>query len=185
MIKTSKIKLIIYGFLLATILSSCGEAPLAAETQIPIPIETKIPNPCAAEDISEFIFAIDDITKRFEDEVLLAENTSPEDLEPMIKEMVAIEKEFKNTTAPSCALRAKAALESYLFSKSQCHFKIYTVEGLGYTQPPEFEDKIEFLLNTEELASLYHLPLPHTETPNILWLTARHAPAPTNTVVIS
>src|SRR3989339_258169 len=43
-----------------------------------------------------------------------------------------------------------------------------------------FDEKISFLLNTEELAGLYHLPLKTAETPNILWLTARHAPAPTN-----
>lgn len=38
----------------------------------------------------------------------------------------------------------------------------------------------KILLNTEEVTSLYHLPLPSTETPNILWLSARTAPAPVN-----
>jgi len=37
------------------------------------------------------------------------------------------------------------------------------------------------ILNTEELASLYHLPLARNETPNILWLTAKRAPAPIDT----
>lgn len=41
-----------------------------------------------------------------------------------------------------------------------------------------FRDDISFLLNTEELTSLFHLPLKNTETPNILWLTAKSAPAP-------
>ncbi len=41
-----------------------------------------------------------------------------------------------------------------------------------------FQDKISFLLNTEELVSIFHLPLKFTETPNILWLTAKTAPAP-------
>lgn len=41
-----------------------------------------------------------------------------------------------------------------------------------------FRDNISFLLNTEELASIYHFPLKYTETPNILWLTAKTAPAP-------
>ena len=41
-------------------------------------------------------------------------------------------------------------------------------------------EKTSFLLNTEELASLYHLPLKDAETPNIMWLTAKHAPAPTD-----
>ncbi len=43
-----------------------------------------------------------------------------------------------------------------------------------------FHKNIAFLLNTEELAGLYHFPLKDMETPNILWLTARHAPAPNN-----
>jgi hypothetical protein len=43
-----------------------------------------------------------------------------------------------------------------------------------------FDEKIKFLLNSEELASLYHLPLKTAETPNILWLTARHSYAPPN-----
>lgn len=37
-----------------------------------------------------------------------------------------------------------------------------------------------FLLNTEELVSMYHFPLSHTETPNIDWLTSKTAPAPNN-----
>jgi len=43
-----------------------------------------------------------------------------------------------------------------------------------------FNENIQFLLNTEELASLFHFPLKNAETPNILWLTAKHASAPTN-----
>jgi hypothetical protein len=35
-------------------------------------------------------------------------------------------------------------------------------------------------LNTEELASLWHPPTKFTETPNIKWLEAKKAPAPTN-----
>ncbi len=44
-----------------------------------------------------------------------------------------------------------------------------------------FIDDQGFLLNTQELVSMYHLPLPHTETPNIDWLTSKTAPAPNNT----
>lgn len=43
-----------------------------------------------------------------------------------------------------------------------------------------FSDSQSFLLNTEELCSLYHFPLPGAETPNIEWLIAKHAAAPTN-----
>ncbi len=38
-----------------------------------------------------------------------------------------------------------------------------------------FDDKISRLFNTEELASMYHFPLKSAETPNIVWLTARHS----------
>ena len=41
-----------------------------------------------------------------------------------------------------------------------------------------FDDNISFLLNTEELTSIFHFPLKGTETPNIMWLTAKIAPAP-------
>ncbi len=41
-----------------------------------------------------------------------------------------------------------------------------------------FRENIGFLLNSEELASIFHLPLSTTETPNINWLTAKIAPAP-------
>ncbi len=36
------------------------------------------------------------------------------------------------------------------------------------------------ILNTEELASLWHLPTPFLETPNIKWLTNKKAPPPIN-----
>ncbi len=36
------------------------------------------------------------------------------------------------------------------------------------------------IMNTEELASIYHFPLPSNDTPSIKWLTARKAPPPAN-----
>ncbi len=44
----------------------------------------------------------------------------------------------------------------------------------------DFDDKDSFILNTEEAASIFHLPLRTAETPNIVWLTAKKAPAPSN-----
>lgn len=43
-----------------------------------------------------------------------------------------------------------------------------------------FNDKTSFVLNTEEMTSIFHFPLPTTETPNIKWLTAKKAAAPIN-----
>lgn len=41
-----------------------------------------------------------------------------------------------------------------------------------------FREEHSFLLNSEELASIFHLPLKSTETPNIQWLNAKTSPAP-------
>ncbi len=38
--------------------------------------------------------------------------------------------------------------------------------------------KTSYVLNTEEVAGIFHFPLPVTETPNINWLGARSAPPP-------
>jgi hypothetical protein len=43
-----------------------------------------------------------------------------------------------------------------------------------------FDERARLVLNAEEMASVFHFPLPTTETPNIRWLQARKAPAPTN-----
>ncbi|RJO59438.1 type IV secretory system conjugative DNA transfer family protein [Candidatus Parcubacteria bacterium] len=43
-----------------------------------------------------------------------------------------------------------------------------------------FDQKRSALLNIEELAGMWHLPLPSTETPNIHWVMFRTAPPPVN-----
>jgi len=43
-----------------------------------------------------------------------------------------------------------------------------------------FSRRWAVLLNTEEMASLYHFPLPSTETPNIRWLRAKKSAAPSD-----
>ena len=43
-----------------------------------------------------------------------------------------------------------------------------------------FNEKRRIVMNTEELASLWHLPLPSTEASNIKWLQGRKSPPPTN-----
>jgi len=43
-----------------------------------------------------------------------------------------------------------------------------------------FNDKRKIVLNTEEMASLFHLPGPWVDTPNIRWMEARKAPPPVN-----
>lgn len=43
-----------------------------------------------------------------------------------------------------------------------------------------FDDKQKMILNTQELASIWHTPNRFIETPYLEWLEARQAPAPTN-----
>lgn len=43
-----------------------------------------------------------------------------------------------------------------------------------------FSGKSNMVMTGDELASIYHMPLPSTETPNINWLLARKAPPPPN-----
>ncbi len=44
----------------------------------------------------------------------------------------------------------------------------------------DFQEQYAVVLNTEEMASLWHLPLHSTEAPNISWLKGRNAPPPAN-----
>ena len=64
------------------------------------------------------------------------------------------------------------ALEKYIPLRKRHLMRKFIYRG--------FDETRRVILNTEELASLWHLPLKTTETPNILWLNARTAPAPTN-----
>jgi hypothetical protein len=43
-----------------------------------------------------------------------------------------------------------------------------------------FDERNKVVMNSEELASIWHLPLPWTETPNIQWLGARRGAVPSN-----
>jgi hypothetical protein len=43
-----------------------------------------------------------------------------------------------------------------------------------------FNERMNIVLNSEELSSLYHFPLPTTETPKVDWLLARSALPPSN-----
>ncbi len=86
--------------------------------------------------------------------------------------------------------RADAFLKNIVDSYSQ--FTLYEY-GNGLLQKKVKADKLipdfiyrrlnkkgQLVLNTEEMTSLFHFPLPTTETPNIRWLMSRKAPPPTN-----
>jgi hypothetical protein len=45
-----------------------------------------------------------------------------------------------------------------------------------------FDKSRKIILNTEELASIYHFPIMSTQTPQVNWLKSKQAPAPNNIV---
>jgi hypothetical protein len=78
------------------------------------------------------------------------------------------------------------AFSQYNYYEYGNSFKIRVPAGRGQKKLIQdfiyrrFSEKNSFLLNTEELASIYHFPLKNTDIPNIEWLTAKHAQAPSN-----
>jgi len=61
------------------------------------------------------------------------------------------------------------------FDKAIPYSKTRLVRRVNYRT---FERRYRIVLNTEEMASLWHLPLQTTETPNIFWMVARRGAAP-------
>lgn len=61
------------------------------------------------------------------------------------------------------------------FKKSQQRNQNRAVQEYIFRQ---FSKGQKIILNTEEMAGLFHFPLPQTETTNIKWLEAKRAPAP-------
>ncbi|MBU1034177.1 type IV secretion system DNA-binding domain-containing protein [Patescibacteria group bacterium] len=63
------------------------------------------------------------------------------------------------------------------FVKSMPRFQTILVRHFIYRH---FDTRYSIVLNSKEMASLYHMPLPTTETPKINWLLSRRALPPTN-----
>jgi hypothetical protein len=63
------------------------------------------------------------------------------------------------------------------FVKSMPRYRTTMVKHFIYRH---FDERYSITLNSEELASLYHMPLPTTETPKINWLLSRKALPPSN-----
>jgi hypothetical protein len=86
--------------------------------------------------------------------------------------------------------KASLYLENILNSFSQFNIYEYGNAFKRYTPAAKkiindfiyraFDESASMLLNTEELTSVFHFPLGHVETPNIVWLQARKAAPPTN-----
>ena len=63
------------------------------------------------------------------------------------------------------------------FKKDMPRWQSHIVHGFIHRQ---FDEDHRYVLSTEELASLFHFPLPSTETPKIAWLLSRKALPPAN-----
>jgi hypothetical protein len=63
------------------------------------------------------------------------------------------------------------------FVKSMPRYRTTLVKHFIYRH---FDERYAVTLNSEELASLFHMPLPTTETPKIDWLLSRKALPPSN-----
>ncbi len=126
--------------------------------------------------------------------------TQPYRLSPMEEELVkaldekaskiGFEVNVRLIVSSPDAATAKLELENlvntfyqYTAQESGVSFKKVRSGKTGFIRDFIFRNFAEprrFVLNTEELTSIFHLPLPQTETPNIRWLAARGAPAPAN-----
>jgi len=78
--------------------------------------------------------------------------------------------EYGNSFTQVTQRRYKKAIKEFFYHNKNVRDFIFR----------RFYQKVSSILNTEELASLYHFPLKNAETPNILWLSARQSAAPVN-----
>ncbi|HMQ01610.1 MAG TPA: type IV secretion system DNA-binding domain-containing protein [Candidatus Doudnabacteria bacterium] len=121
-------------------------------------------------------------------------------LTPMQQEMV---KRFEEKASrPGFFTNIRIITASKTPGTAKAHLHNLTSSFLGYNMPPfngfrlkkrkkkrivkDYIFRIyrrygrKMVLNTEELASLWHLPTPLLETPNIKWLLSKKAPPPIN-----
>ncbi len=104
------------------ILSSCQEKYKSDQTNTP--------DPCSSERIERYIENAEEKEMMLEHLVAQADETPSEELETLIKKMQGVEAELKEIDTPVCALKTNSALESYMETKIQGYFTLYT-EGLG------------------------------------------------------
>ncbi len=119
-----------------------------------------------------------------EEEVLkgIEEKNSKAGLDVNLRIIVSAENKFQANTYISNLTSAYAQYNLYEYGNSfpnsiKAKKSQKLVNDFIYRR---FTENISFLLNTEEMAGLFHLPLRNTETPNIVWLNAKQASAPGN-----
>ncbi|MDE2312392.1 MAG: type IV secretion system DNA-binding domain-containing protein [Patescibacteria group bacterium] len=125
---------------------------------------------------------------------------SPIQLTPMQQEIV--KKLEEKASRPGYKINVRLVASSSDAASAKSHMKNLLAGFLQFNMPPfnglrvRRKNKNDVLkdyifrvfrdsgrrniVNTEELASLWHLPTPYTETPNIKWLQSKKAPPPIN-----
>ncbi|MBL8030097.1 MAG: type IV secretion system DNA-binding domain-containing protein [Candidatus Doudnabacteria bacterium] len=125
---------------------------------------------------------------------------SPISLTPMQQEIV--KKLEEKASRPGYGVNIRLVTSSPVPGNANMHMRNLMAAFLQYNMPPfnglkhkkrnkkdilkdyifrvfrDYGKKI--ILNTEELSSLWHLPTPYIETPNIKWLISKKAPPPLN-----
>lgn len=126
--------------------------------------------------------------------------SSPIQLTPMQQEIV--KKLEEKASRPGFRTNVRIITSSATPGNAAVHMRNLLASFLQYNMPPfngfhvQKKDKNDILkgyiyrifndtgkksiLNTEELASLWHLPTPYIETPNVKWLVSKKAPPPIN-----
>ncbi len=135
-------------------------------------------------------------TKQIQEE----KNKPPRTLSPMEQELVRGLEEKTSRAGLDCNIRiivsakdkpkAQGYLNRVIDSFSQFNFYQYGNSFKLIKESPnklindyiyrKFRESQKMIFNTEELASLYHLPTPFIETPNIRWLLAKKSAPPPN-----
>jgi DNA helicase HerA-like ATPase len=125
---------------------------------------------------------------------------SPIQLTPMQQEIV--KKLEEKASRPGYKINVRLVASSLISGNAGLHMRNLLSSFLQFNMPPfngfrgKKRDKNDILkdyifrifrdqgnsniINTEELASLWHLPTPYIETPNIKWLVSKKAPPPVN-----
>ena len=124
---------------------------------------------------------------------------SPIQLTPMQQEIV--KKLEEKASRPGYRMNLRLVTSSSTPGNAKLHMRNLQAAFLQYNMPPFnglkikrrnpsdvlkdyifriYRDAGSNILNTEELASVWHLPTPFIETPNIKWLVSKKAPPPIN-----
>ncbi len=111
----------------------------------------------------------------------LEEKTSKAGLEMNIRVMVAAKTPERAQRYLNDILNAYGQFNIYEYGNSFAkEMPVLRARLIRHFIFRRFDEKYKIILNAEEMASLFHLPLPSTETPKINWLLSRKALPPPN-----